>query len=546
LFLGLATAGSGLNPSAKGYEKFDQATLTALEERWVREWASAEKPEPLPGDSEEGMLPTLRGVLERLRFDDGINEADQVSIAECLLKTASQTAPENSFATEQDFGEEEIVRRGIQEIREKAGVDVVAVGPEFLVRKTPPDFKAAIDRFRGDTSHAALSIDGGQGVLVPSAEGPKQVPAEYFFRASPFREIAAAGADLFPALRELTASERAGNNSSGLANEEEEGAAPGIPSGRNSGIVLISVLPVPEGSAPGKKPALTIGGPEIDRVLDQLMTLDVERQLRVFEREFLECYDWESSGLALLTREFVFRNLNGIFFVLDDLALDYDRLEELFYKRPAYEAFKSWAGRFPGTLTDSEISFYLVAELDFELRTFRSLLAAGEIIDAVLEGRRKAPAMYQDRAKAATLGRVRRELLLRLKRLSLSPDRLIDAYLQREQDIISRLAERGGETRNRALVRWGELLWRERDYEAAVAKWKKIDLGFPGYSHSFGRVLSIISRYGAGGRARRDIEDRLYAEDAVGRVDRLGRQLRFHLWARRSARYEAPSPAECP
>lgn len=154
--------------------------------------------------------------------------------------------------------------------------------------------------------------------------------------------------------------------------------------------------------------------------------------------------------------------------------------------------------------------------------------------------------MYQDRAKAATLGRIRRDLLLRLKRLSLSPDRLVAFYLQREQDILSGLAERGGEIRNRALVRWGELLWRERKYEAAVAKWKMVDLSAPGYSRSFGRVISIISRYGASGRAHRDIEDRLHAEDAIGRADRLGRQLRFHIWARRSARYETPGPAERP
>jgi hypothetical protein len=548
MLLGLAIAGPGFKPSAEGYGRFDQTTLNALQERWSRERAAAEEHEPFPGDpdSEKGMSSTLRGALERLRFDDDVNEADRISIAERLLRTASQMAPENSSAAERDFSKEEIIRHGIPWIREEDGMDVVAVGSEFLVRKTPPDFKAAIDRFRGDTSHAALSIDGGLGVLVPSGEGPKEVPAEYFFRASPFREMAAVGADLFPALRELAASEQAGSNSLGLANKAEDRTAARIPSGLDSGIVFITLQPTPTISAPGMRAALTIGGPEIDKVLDRLMALDVERQLEGFEWEFLEHYDWKSSGLALLTREFVFRNLNGIFFVLDDLALNYDRLEELFYKRPVFEAFKRWAGRFPGTPTDSEISFYFISELDFELRAFRSLLASGEAIDAVLKGNRKAPTMYQARAKAATLGRIRSDLLLRLKQLGLSPEQLIDSCLLHEQDILSSLAGRGGETRNRALVRWGELLWRERDYEAAVARWKMVDLNCRGYSRSFGRALSIISRYGANSLARRDIEDRLYAEDAIGRADRLERQLRFHLWARRSARYGAPSPPERP
>ena len=207
----------------------------------------------------------------------------------------------------------------------------------------------------------------------------------------------------------------------------------------------------------------------------------------------------------------------------------------MFFKRPAYDFFKSMAGRFRGTRTDSEIGFYLVSGLDCELRTIRRILAAREDIRAVLKGERKPASMFRAEAKALILGQIHRDLLQRLENFGMSIDMMMEWYLQREQGALATLAERGGETRNRALVQWGELLWREQDYDGALAKWKMVDMSVPGYTRSFGQIREIIDWYGAVGQARPAIEGRLLSEEAAGRGDLLARHLRFHTWERRSA-----------
>lgn len=537
LFLGLAALGLRVNGAAGSVSTFDQNAIDALTERWTPEPDFAQRKNPAL--SRERASSALSRALGRLRFEAGIGEADQSALAEVFLQAASRIAA-GSRLSDGDGNlaglENEIVRQAIRENREMGRLDIVPLenSGELAVRRTPERFAAALDRFGGDSAVAAVPIDQRRSVLVPGGEGPKEVPAEYFFRPSPLRDMAAFGADLFPAFEELAGSSSAAEEAREPVSADSSAAGPA------PGIVLISVRAPRERAGPDERPSLNIGGPEIEEALDRLMALDVEQQLDRYEREFLDRYGWASPGLAHLTREFIYGNLNGIFFVLDDLAAAYDMLEELFYKRPVIESFRRWAGRFPGTPTDSEIGFYFVAELDHELRAFRRLMAAGEAIEAVLGGRKQSPGTFQARAKAAVLDRIRNDIGLRLKRLRMSPDDLVDRYLRREQALLSGLSEQGGEIRNRALVRWGELLWREGDHEAASAKWKMVELNVPGYTRSFGRILSIILRFGTDGRARRDIEDLLAAEDAVGRAGRLERQLRFHVWARRSAPYDGP------
>jgi hypothetical protein len=228
--------------------------------------------------------------------------------------------------------------------------------------------------------------------------------------------------------------------------------------------------------------------------------------------------------------------MNGVFFVLDDLAGAFDQAEELFYKRPVYDFFAGMAGCFPRTRTDSEIRFYLASAQDFELRTLRKILVVRSDIDAVIKGKRRPASMFQPEAKAFVLGQICDDLLQSVGKLRISPGMVIDWYMHRQQEILSELTECGGETQNRALVTWGKLLWREGEYDRAIAMWKKADMSIPSYSRAFEEIIRIIDRYGFNGKVQRAIDEILYTEDVPGREDRLNRHLKFHTWDKRSGR----------
>lgn len=503
----------------------------------------------IPGLVSENASSAFKRALEDMQFDDDVSEADRGALAESMLDSAYRVMINASHASlsesHLDGLGDEIVQQAGGTSASKALLEIVRQGPGggYAVHKIKSNIAALIDRMEEmPGSGSVMTMAGGQTVLVPAGQGPKEVPSEYYFRASPFRKMAAVRAGLFASISEL-----ADPLSSGRESPRPEGRIAGrimtdrLPEGPSTGVVFISTRMARVDTALGERRPLELGRPDVAEILDRLMALGVEEQLRVFKKEFLDRYDWESPGLALLTREFIFNNLNGVFFVLDDLAGAFDQAEELFYKRPAYDFFKSIAGRFPGTRTDSEIGFYLVSGLDCELRTIRRILAAREEFRAVLKGERKPASMFRAEAKALILGQIHRDLLQRLENFGMSVEMMMEWYLQREQGALAALAERGRETRNRALVQWGGLLWREEDYDGALAKWKMVEMNVPGYSRSFGQIMEIIDRYGALGQARRAIEGKLLSEDAAGRADLLNRHLRFHTWERRSASSQAYS-----
>jgi len=528
-----------------GVSRLDEDAIESLTTRLSRK-LDLERPQ-IPGLVQESASLALKRALESLQFDGNIGEAHRGALADSMLDSAYRMMINSSHASLSGSHLERLV----EEIIQQAGrtrtsrdlLEIVGQGPggSYAVHKIKSNVAALIDRMEEIPGSASvMTMAGGQTVLVPAGQGPKEVPSEYYFRTSPFRKMAAVRAGLFATIGEFADPLGSGRESvrpKGLTADRMMIERP--LEGPSTGIVFISNRIAGADAALGKRRELEIGRQDVVEILDRLMALDVEEQLKVFREEFLDRYDWDSPGLALLTREFVFNNLNGVFFVLDDLAGAFDQAEELFYKRPAYDFFRSIAGRFPGTRTDSEIGFYLVSGLDCELRTIRRILAARVDIRAVLKGERKPASMFRAEAKALILGQIHRDLLQRLENFRASVEMMMKWYLQREQEALAALAGRGGETRNRALVQWGELLWREEDYDGAIAQWKMVEMDVPGYSRSFGQIMEIIDRYGALGQARRAIEEKLLSKDAAGRVDLLKRHLRFHTWERRSASSQA-------
>ncbi len=503
---------------------------------------SIPKDQGISGITPEQASIALKRIYDRLQFDRDMTATDRAQVLEKMLDTEYEGEPVSMFdpasEAETDRLIDEMVRKADLQRSSRESIEFVkqSSSGRYSVHKIDTKTASLIDRMAANKSTgSAMTMSGGQTVLVPTGNGPKEVPAEYYFRISPYHQMAALRAGLFTIVGEYPKSpDLAGKPRLTEAMAASRRAAENLPGGESAMIVFILAPSDGAPAVPAERRSLKLNGSQFGEILDKLMALDAEEQLTVFKKEYLDRYDWESPDLALLTREFIFNNLNGVFFVLDDLAGAFDQAEELFYKRPVYDFFAGVAGSFPGTRTDSEIRFYLASTQDFELRTLEKILAVRSDIDAVVAGERRMASTFQAEAKALVLRQISDDLLRSAGRLRISPAMMVNWYRQRQEETLSDLTESGGDTRNRALVAWGKLLWQEEEYQRAIAKWKMVDMSGQGYSGAFGQIIEIIDRYGFNSKVRRAIDEELYKEDAPGREDRLNRHLRFHTWNRRS------------
>lgn len=492
----------------------------------------------IPALTEEQALAVMAEVYPRLDFGHELTEKEEAEIIEEMLKNGMDPELESALQSTSESEKAEFLATWLdktaQRFSGRGPVEIIDRGARgtFSVRKLETKNAALLENAEKDTYAATAKIlTGGQTVLVPTGQGPKEVPAEYYFRRSPYRKMAALGGSLFAII----------NESRKTASGVGEAPRPSIPeearewTGRDDALVVffLSARPV-QSAGPDVRPPLKLGGPQIQTVLDGLMALEVPDQLEAFKKDYLDRYDWQAGDLALLAREFFFANLNGVFFLLGDLATAFDQAEELFYKRPVYDFFAGQAGLFPGTRTDSENRFYLASALDFELRTIKRIFSSKDEVDDVIKGTKKPASLFQPVAKALVLRAIREDLIRSASGLRIFPSAMIGWYLDKQQKILSGLEEIGGEIRNRALVMGGKLLWAEGDISGAVGKWTKTDRTALFPSRESRHIIDLIDSFGFNSEVRREIDIKLNNEDVY--ADRLNRHLQFHTWEKRSRR----------
>lgn len=369
-------------------------------------------------------------------------------------------------------------------------------------------------------------------ISVETEGGPEEVPPEYYYRSAPYRQITAMGGHLFSIIREGFLPEKSEylNDLSSPANlpVRQTTSQPG------SGFQLV-FIGAPSSAADKQKLAkLRLSDFEIKKILDGLMAMDIKEQLHVFKKQYLDNYDWDSEELARLTRSFLFNNLNGVFFVLDTVPGTFDAIEELYYKRPAYDFIADLTGLFPGTKTDAELSLYLVSALDFERSTLIRLLESESETDDIISGRKRPANVFEPEIKALVVKQVYQDFLRLSQILKLSSDGILDWYLKRQEQIYTRLIEGGGETKNRALYNWGKSLWVRGQYEQAIEKWNRMSPDFPIPMRNYWEINSLLNRYGLIQYTRQFIDEGFNLENINCRDQLLKRHLAFHTWQKRS------------
>jgi hypothetical protein len=374
---------------------------------------------------------------------------------------------------------------------------------------------------------AEVELLDGEGRL-------RKVPGEYFYRDSPYRQIAAAGAGLFYIIKGFPEPPPPGTGN--VADQRKAGAPrPETPSR------AFSVFLVPTGGPRDRAPKSPAGQPvpplserEIERILDGLMPLSVAEQVRTFYRDHLEGRDPDSAELARLTGGFLYRNLGMIFIRTGDpLSRGFDLLEELYYDNLSLDALVPYAMEHPRSRTGAEILLCLAASYEFERRTIVALDGSLDAVKRVLADPTGARLYVHNKdVKAYVLREVYRDLAAGLRERGYPA---LDAVLQKYRDeqlrIYDLLTAMGGEIRCRAQYALGRLYWDEGRAESALLVWRDTDPAFADV------VLTGIR--GAIIERRRPLDavpaiDVLLGRQTVSeKTNQLARIMKFHKWDRR-------------
>ncbi len=368
------------------------------------------------------------------------------------------------------------------------------------------------------------------------------VPGEYFYRESPYLEIAAAGSSPFYVIKGFPdfPAARAGKDPDSAAPESapEDHATEILPAPSSPAFKVFLVsrgAPRDRQSAPSPlKPALALPETEAELVLDDLMALPAVEQVRAFHRDYLEAYDPESPDLARLAREFLYRNLGMVFVRTGDpLSRGFDLLEEVFYDDLSFNALVPYALRQPRSGTGAEILFSLAATYEFERRAIVALDGALDAAQFVLtEPASEGFHVHNKNVKAYVVREVYRDLVAELRDLGY-PDleTVIQKYRDEQLGIYDLLMGMGGRIRCRALCAVGRLYWDEGRTEQAMETWRATDPAFADEILTQIRGAIIEGRRLSNPVARiDDIFGRLAAGD---RSEQLARIAKFHKWDRR-------------
>ena len=313
-------------------------------------------------------------------------------------------------------------------------------------------------------------------VTVTSEGGKKDVPAEYYFRDCPYDQILARGASLFYAISGFPSLIKEPPAGPARQREEESASQPTLYRGDLALYIIKTTKLTQRLRAPlESRPPFRRAADEIQDTLDNLMELPEGQQLDYFIATYLLKYPPDDEGLAGLTREFIYENLNSVFVLDDPFSAAFDFLEELFYNKELQGYFMSFWKENPRTKTGAEFLLILASLYDFERRAVGYLFDSYDIAKKVLSGDSRLLRAFNQKAKALVIKEIYQEFVREIRERGItSEEKILQEYRNEQVKIYQMLIEMGGGPRDRALYAWGRLCWDKGMYGAAVQKWKEI------------------------------------------------------------------------
>lgn len=514
----------------------DLALLSTALEELTREKNFKEKLAQAVATLKEDKLPELPEQFTL--FQKNISDREKIEIFKKLLEAyfasldsghigslTDMSASRTAFSSENNFQ----IKTGDQVFLQPSASQEGQVELYLLEADTSQELEAfqKADHLR----YTPRVIGPGQIIKLNVSGHYAEVPAEYYYRQSPFAEILARGAYLFSIVRGFPKLGLEKTSSEALKRPQPPQL---FPQGEFQVIYYGEAKiprPQPETSPKDDRPPLDLRPQEWNKKLDSLMNEPEEVQFVLFEKDYLQKYNWNDLALAEFTRTFINSNLNGVFLIEDPFARAFDSLEELFYKKPIFERMAALiANNRPSPVRD-ELMFCLASSLDLERRVINNLEKAYSQAKEVCLKKYPLPHVHYSLSKAYVLKKIYEELTAELKRLQFNSfDEVEKKYLEKELGIYQNLTERGGQTRGRALYALGLTYWEEGQADLAIKTWQQGEgKDCPGHLASLLKIikekpLTTVYTY---------IDSELNYQTARNTKYLYRRQLQFHKWSRR-------------
>jgi hypothetical protein len=408
-------------------------------------------------------------------------------------------------------------------------------GQGFEIASLGRDEEAQLARWTGDRDRERTDIpvtDGQVNVrnVYSGAKRIRPIPSEVYFRECPYERILAVGSSLFTAVRGFP----------DLLSAPVESRNASSPS-RKSIPMLFNVRLMDTNAAlrSGKLDLVSPSAFDPVRIagyLDMLMNKGEGEQFSEFERDYLKRHDPDEPKLASLVKLFVSTNLNGVFYTADDFTTAFDFLEELYYKRPIYDAYFRYWKRHPKTAAGAEFLFSLAAAYDFERRVLVFLYAVD--FDEIVNSPDRSTSAFDYRAKAFVLKNVAAATKQALLRSGYpSVEAALQSYQNASESIYRLLANMGADVGDRALFNLGASRWDAGDVAGAFSVWRSVR---PSFKSAPFQVIKpyLASSLESLSKAIARIDNALASESMAGSDELLRRQLRFHKWTNRIAAWK--------
>ncbi|HAV41933.1 MAG TPA: hypothetical protein DCW97_05945 [Acidobacteria bacterium] len=383
------------------------------------------------------------------------------------------------------------------------------------------------------------SFGPGHFIELRLGSGQTEVPAQYYYRPCPYEEIMAKGAlnfsiikgfptFIFPAAENEQAKETLDQTSSQAERLFPQG---------NFRVFYYGEAEWQEQKAEerGQKKSgpvhFELVAPRWSEILDELMAYPEEVQFSIFEKDYLNKYDWNDPELVAFTKSFINSNLNGVIFIEDEFTAAFDALEELFYKKPIFERIAVLIESHPPSPVSDELLFCLASSLDMERRVIRNLARAYPQAKDIYVKKASLDYVFNSLPKAFVLNQVYEELKKSLSRKGYSSlDEALNKYLEAELKIYQELDRRGGRTGARALYALGLTYWEKGERERAIKTWREIKgVNLPASIIAIQRVIEETPA----AKLDEEIEAELNYQSAKNSRFLYRRQVQFDKWARR-------------
>ena len=318
-------------------------------------------------------------------------------------------------------------------------------------------------------------------VRVKSPSGIKIVPAQYFFRESPYEQILAQGAHLFhiaegfPSITKKPHTEIhfVDTKSDSLFKDQKEKAFK---------VVLLSGMSRSKAvlykSPEAKKDLIITDSFEehFNDFLDKFLALPEEEQFLYFKKKYLEEYDLDSEELAYLTRKFIHSNLNNIIVPVSDISSAFDYIEELYFNKPLEYRFLKFLKENPDTAVSAEFLLTLASHFDFERSAIEYMYQAYNEAKKYLSQKYKISEVFNKNVKCYIIKKTYEKLHEIMEERGYSTlDKISARYVEEQIDLYENVINMGGRPRNQGLYDLGSLYWGVGLRELAIATWAQID-----------------------------------------------------------------------